>query len=205
MFKILICEESLTYDYSLIFQTYNITIAYSSKDILNLTYENKYDLYIINFYFYNTIKELKDFGDKTTTIFIDEYYDIFKLKKSFLIGDDYIIKPLLLEELQIRVGYHYKKRLQNQTNIIRYKKFFYHILLKQLYLENKKVKISPNETRIVELFLTNLNKHISKDILYETLDSYSDGSLRVYISKLKKLGFDIEYNKITRSYFVNSY
>jgi DNA-binding response OmpR family regulator len=200
MYSILICEESLAYNYASIFPTFDVTMAYKNDDIINLTYENNYDLYIINFYFYNTIKELKDFEDITKTIFIDEYYNIFNLKKSFEIADDYIVKPLLLEELQIRVNYHYKKLYQNESNIIRYKNFFYHSSSKQLYLKNNKVKVSPNEIKIIELLLTNLNKPVSKDIIYETLDSVSDGSLRVHISKLKKLGLNIDYNRTMLSY-----
>ena len=202
MYSILICEDSLAYNYSLVFPTYNITIANSVEDILNLTYENSYNLYIINVCFFNTIKELKDAEDKTPTIFIDEYYNIFNLKKSFSIGDDYIVKPLLIEELQIRVEYYYKKLFQNESNILKYKNFFYHSSSKQLYLKNNKVKISPNEIKIVELLLTNLNRPVSKDIIYQTLESNSDGSLRVHISKLKKLGFSIEYNRTTLSYIL---
>jgi biotin operon repressor len=52
---------------------------------------------------------------------------------------------------------------------------------------------------VLEILLSDMNKYISKDILYENLNS-SDGSLRVYISKLKKIGFDIRYNRIQEAY-----
>ena len=199
MYSVLICEKSLENSYSSIFPHYNITIASSSEEILDLTYENNYNLYIVNFYFYNIIKELKECGDNTTTIFIDDYYDILHLKKSFLIGDDYLIQPLILEELQIRVDYHYRKIFKN-GNIIKYKNFFYHISSKQLYLKNDKIKISPNETKLLELFLSNLNKPVSKDRIYDTLQTQSYGSLRVYISKLKKIGLEITYDRANSSY-----
>lgn len=200
MYKILICDEFLNYNYSNIFPSFIVDVAYSEEDILNLTYKNEYDLYIVNFYFYNTIRELKDIDDKTTTIFIDQFYSIYNLKQSFLIADDYIAKPLNIEELKIRVEYHYKKIYNEVKNIISYNGFYYHSLTKQLFLKKERIKLSPNEIKIIELFLFNLNKPISKDNIFDTIGSYSDGTLRVYISKIKKLGFLLEYNRITFSY-----
>ena len=200
MYKILISDASLHTQYKSLFPDFNITIANSAEEIINLTYLKQYNMYIINFIFYNTIKELKEAGDQTTTIFIDDYYNIYNLKKTFQIADDYMIQPLILEELQIRVNYHYKKTFQENLSIIRYKDFFYHSRSKQLYLKNQRVKLSPNEVKILELFLSKTTQPLSKNIIFETIESTSDGSLRVYISKLKKLGFKIDYNRYTTSY-----
>jgi len=203
MYSILIGEISLQHNHQSIFPDSNITIIESPEELINLTYSKPYNLYIVNFIFYNTMKELKEAGDTTPTIFIDEYYNIFNLKKSFMIGDDYMVKPLLIEELSIRVGYHYKKIIKQSSNIIRYKDFFYHNSSKQLYLKNKKVKLSPNEIKILALLLSNITQPLSKNFIFETIESNSDGSLRVYISKLKKLGFDIDYDRYTSSYSLN--
>jgi len=50
------------------------------------------------------------------------------------------------------------------------------------------------------LFLSNLNKPVSKDRIYDTLQTQSYGSLRVYISKLKKIGLEITYDRTNSSY-----
>jgi len=114
-----------------------------------------------------------------------------------------MIKPIYLEELKIRADYHYRKLFKHSKNIIIYKEFYFHINSKQLFLGTQKVKISPSEMRLLELFLTYINKPISKDIIYDKLESNSDGSLRVYISKLNKLGFDISYDRAIVSYLLN--
>ena len=204
MFKILVYEKDLQSHIKNLFPSFDIDIAYNANDILDLTYEKRYDLYIVNYNCYPTMDELKKSGDKTITIFIDDYYDIFHIKKSFLIGDDYIIKPIYFEELQIRVNYHYKKLFNHAKNIISYKEFYYHINSKQLFLKNQKVKLSPNEVKLVELFLFYLGKPLSKDIIYDKLQTDSYGTLRVYISKLKKIGFDILYDRTTTSYTLNN-
>ena len=200
MYSILLGETSLQAHYRTLFPNSNITIVTSEEEILSSTYSKSYNLYIVNFIFYNAIKELKAAEDRTTTIFIDDYYNISNLKQAFTIGDDYLVKPLLFEELKIRVEYHCKKVFQHNSNIIRYKDFFYHNATKQLYLKNQKVKLSPNEIKILGLFLSKIEQPLSKNFIFETIESNSDGSLRVYISKLKKLGFAIDYDRYSSSY-----
>ncbi len=200
MYKILLCEESLQENINQIFTIYDVDVVRDAEEFFNATFENKYDLYIVNFYYYSTIDELKKSGDKTTTIFVDEYYNIFHIKKAFLIADDYMIKPLMMEELKIRVDYHYRKLFTHSKNIIVYKDYFFHVNSKQLFLKTQKIKLSPKEIQLLEYFLSYLGKPLSKDMIYERLESSSDGSLRVYISKLNKLDFDITYNRTTLSY-----
>lgn len=200
MFKILICEESLGYLAPTIFTSYNYDIAKSADEILNLTFSKDYDLYLFHMECFFTLKELRDTGNTTPTIFIDEYYSLNNLKKAFSIGDDYILKPLYVDELQVRVKYHYSKIYNTSSNIIIYQDFYLHTHTQQLFKGKEKIKLSPNELKLVMLFFTHLNKPISKDIIYEELESSSDGSLRVYISKLNKLGLNIIYDRSIVSY-----
>lgn len=200
MFKILICEESLTYIAKDLFNNFYVDIAYNSEDIYNFTYEKTYDLAIINYYFYDNIKDLKNSLSSTITIFIDEYYDINHLKKSFEIADNYMVKPLITEELTTRVQYQYKKLISKHSNIIKYKNFFYHVQLKQLFFNDNKVKVTPNELKLIESFFLNINKPLVVDFLYDCINSYSNGTLRVYISKIKKIGLSILYDRSSLSY-----
>ena len=142
MYKILICEESLSYATSNLFPMYQVDMAKSAQELLELTYENSYDLYLLHFECYALREELKNSGDATKTIFIDEYYSIYNLKKAFKIADDYMIKPLYLEELKIKVDYHYRKLYNYTNNVIIYKNFYFHVNSKQLFEGTKKVKLS---------------------------------------------------------------
>lgn len=200
MYKILVCEDSLTLNAKSMFACASVDVAIDADDFLNHTYENSYNLYIINIYYYNVINELRNSADKTITIFVDEFYNINSLKKAFLIADEYMVKPLYIEELKIRVDYYHRKTYNKSKNIVIYKNFYFHINSKQLYDGKIKVKLSPNEVKLLELFLNQINKPLSKDIIYSELESNSDGSLRVYISKFNKLGFDISYERATFSY-----
>jgi DNA-binding response OmpR family regulator len=130
--------------------------------IYTYTYHNNYDLYIVNFYYHEVIKTLRESGDEIICIFIDDFYNIYNLKESFKIGDDYLVKPLNPIELKTRVQYQYKKLYKYKKDILNYKDMYYHIKSKQLFKNKVKVKISPSETKLLELFLC----HIEKPILF---------------------------------------
>jgi DNA-binding response OmpR family regulator len=200
MFRILVCEESLSYFAPSFLANYSYNIAYNSEEILDLTYKKDYHLYLFHIECFQALQALRDAGDTTPCIFIDEYYNFSNLKRSFKIGDDYILKPLYLEELAVRIHYHYSKIYHDNHNIISYKDFYFHTNTKQFFHKKEKVKLSPKELALIELFLSHFNKPLSKDIIYEELQSTSDGSLRVYISKLKKIGLDITYERALNSY-----
>jgi len=202
MYRILLGSNALESLVDSVFKYYDVDIAKDLNEIYELTYKNRYDLYIFDFYYYDVVKNLRSADDLTVTIFLDEYYNIYNMQKSFEIADDYLIKPLNLDELKIKVGYWYRKKINHKKNIIRYGDFFYHINTKQLFKDNKRVKLSPSEIKLLFLFLINIDKPLNKDYIFDELESSSDGTLRVFISRLKKLGFNIMYERANSSYIL---
>ena len=203
MYKILLCDRDLEYLIAKELSAYEVDVATNRDEVYDATYQNQYDLYIVNFYYSDILSELYLAGDRTTSIFVDDYYNIYNLKKAFSIGDDYMIKPVNAQEMKIRVDYHYKKLYKHNQNILIYKDFFFHIKTKQLFQNKSKIKLSPSEAKLLELFLANLNKPMLKDRIFDLLNTQSDGTLRVYISKLHKIGFNISYERANFSYILN--
>jgi len=200
MFKILVGEDMLKHSTSGIFTTYEINFINSYDEFIDATFKKEYDLFILNLYYYSALEELQKSNNKTKVIFIDEFYNINNYKKALQIGDNYLTKPIYEQELEILVKYHYRKLFKYSSNIIIYKDFYFHVDSQQLFESTKKIKLSPNELKLVNLFFTHIDKPISKDIIYDTLESSSDGSLRVYISKLNKLSLHVEYDRSILSY-----
>ena len=200
MYKILLADLDLVQTISNELISYKVDVAYNIEDFYNMTYENRYDLYLLNYYYHDACKELKNVGDKTITLFTDEYYDIHHLKQVFEIADDYIIKPINLQELKIRVEYQLKKLYNIKKEIILYKDLYFHTASKQLYHKKTRVKLSPNEAKLVEYFLSQIDTPLNKEEILDYLESSSDGTLRVYISKLNKIGFKIIYERANLSY-----
>jgi len=200
MYKILLCDITLSSLFEDKNVSYDIKIASNEDEIYTFTYEHKFDLYIVNFYYYELFFMLKKSDDTTPTIFIDEFYNIYNLQKSFEIGDDYLAKPLIEEEFLTRVSYQYRKLFNHTNNILVYGSFYYHLTTQQLYHNSMRVKLSPSETKLLALFLSHIEKPITKDFIFDRLATTSDGTLRVYISKLNKLGFNIHYQRTNTTY-----
>jgi len=202
MLDILICEHSLTNCADKFLKDYNLTIALSIDDILDLTYTNNYDIIIINYFFIENIKELKSYLNNTKIVFIDDYYDIKHLEQSLKVGDEYIINALVYEEIAIRINYIYRQIYKTKNSVIKFSNFFYKTNTKQLYLKDKLIKLSPNELKLVHFFILNISQPIDKNRLYELLNNFNDGTLRVYISRLKNIGLNMQYLRSINSYIL---
>ncbi|MDF1876184.1 response regulator transcription factor [Sulfurimonas sp. SAG-AH-194-I05] len=202
MFRILVCEESLSLSVSPFFSKYEVDFIYSEEELLEYTYSKSYDMYIIHINYIDTLKEIFQENTHPIIFFIDDFYSLAHVKKAFSFGDEYLIKPLYIEDFEVRVSYQYKKLFNITSSILRYKDFFYHTSSKQLfYLENK-VKLSPTKRKLVELFLTRKNKYLTKFFLYEMIGSSNNASLRVYMSELNRLGLTIQYDNANESYIL---
>jgi len=202
VFKILICEQSLSEIAQQSLVGYSFDIAYNTQDVINKTFECSYDLFIFHLECFDVLEELKNSIDIPATIFVDEYYNLQNFQKALSLGDAYILKPLYIEELKIRISYYFRKSANQRHKIIKYKDFYFHTHIKQLFHKKNKIKLTPNELKLVEIFITHQNKPISKDIIFEKLESSSDGSLRVFIHKLNKIGLDIKYDRSILSYML---
>ncbi|AKF24404.1 hypothetical protein YH65_02585 [Sulfurovum lithotrophicum] len=202
MYRILLADLDLTPLISNELISYQVDIAYDIEDFYNATYKNKYNIYVLNYYYYDICKELKKTGDTTPTLFIDEYYDIHHLKNAFEIADDYIIKPINFQELKIRIEYQFKKLYNSKKKVVVYKDLYFHLESKQLYKKNTKIKLSPNEAKLIGYFLSQIGTPLLKEDILDYLESSSDGTLRVYISKLNKIGFNIKYERASFSYIL---
>ncbi len=157
----------------------------------DLAYQNCYDLYIfdINLPFEDGIKALKslrDGEDFTPTIFITSRDDKESLIKGLKVGaDDYLKKPIDLDELLIRIEVilrRYKKQ-----NIIKIGNYKLDTDKKKLYLNNKEQNLTAAPFELLLYFIKNQNRVITYDEIYNNVwqDKVTYATLRVYISTLK--------------------
>lgn len=201
MYKLLVLEDDELFKDSLEDfledEGFIVQTASDGERVIELCYENSYDLYLfdINVPKINGIdllKELRKTNDDTPTIYLTSYKDKEKLTEGFLSGcDDYLKKPVDLEELLLRI----------QSLLKRSGKFLDEIkITDELSFEPKNRRILQNGIDIniagkvidlLELFLEKKDKIITKDMIIDKLwnfdEEYSEGSIRVYINNLKKL------------------
>ena len=178
-------------------EDYKVTWVKDGNDGLSKTFEKDFDLYLfdVNVPFINgfeLLQSLRENKDITPAIFITALIDIDNLTKGFKVGaDDYIRKPFNANELIVRVDSLIKKSFKNYESTIKYNDLSYDIKEEKVYKENEEIHLSPSEHQLLVLFLKNIGKVINKDdILFNLHDNDtlgSDATLRVQISKLKKI------------------
>lgn len=210
MTKILLLEDDELFSSSLIdyleeFENFIIIHAKTSNEVFNFTYENRYDLYILDINVpdingLDLLNELRTSGDNTPAIFLTSYKDKDTLKSGFLNGaDDYITKPCDMDELILRINSLMRRCLKQTTLKIGDVEFNFDT--KCVKKDKKDIKFGLKAMELFELFYQNNNQVVSKDMiidkLWDTSQEYSDGSIRVYVNSIKKLFDDEDIFKIS--------
>lgn len=174
-------------------EQFKIVHVMDGESVLEYTFEQYFDIYLFDVNVpgmggFELLKYLRESGDDTPTIFLTAMSDIDSLSKGFNVGaDDYIKKPFDFDELVIRLNAIVKK----QYKIDKIGKMVFNFDKNELYNGDVFLSLSPYELSLTQLFFKNIDKTICKDILCDEL-SLSDGSLRVHIAKLRKIGLPIQ-------------
>ncbi|MEA2050859.1 MAG: response regulator transcription factor [Campylobacterota bacterium] len=204
MVKILLLEDDNLFAFSLIdyleeFGDFEITHALNANSLLELTYKNRYDLYILDINLpdingIDLLDELRTASDNTPAIFLTSYKDKDTLKKGFLKGaDDFMTKPCDMDELILRINSLMKRCLKQ--SIISIGNISFNFDTKSVIKDGVSIKLGLKVLELFELFYQNNNQIVSKEMIINKLwnidQEYSEGSIRVYVNHIKKL-FDSE-------------
>jgi len=176
-----------------------VSCVNSSEEALEKCYQNNFDIYLLDIKMpcidgLSLLKMLRDAGDNTPAIFITSCRDKQTLKNCYSAGaDDYIRKPLDLEELSLKINAILRRKGVNlPAEIVINKYYTYCPSQKRLYTKNgDDLNLTPKVLQLLDLFLENERKLICKELIMNALwspsEEPSEGSLRVYISRLQKL------------------
>jgi len=200
MINILLLEDDELFSLSLIdyleeFAEVEITHTNTATKMLDLIYENRYDLYLLDINLpdingLDLLKDIRNATDETPTIFLTSYKDKETLKKGFENGaDDFLTKPFDMDELILRIN-SLMKRVKKQ-NLIVLENIEFNFDTKEVKKDGELIKFSLKALELFELFYQNNNAIVTKDMiinrLWNTSETYSDGSIRVYVNSIKKL------------------
>jgi DNA-binding response OmpR family regulator len=176
-------EEGFVLDYAL--------DPYSA---LELTYKQIYDLYLfdVNLPYesgFDLLQKLRQSGDTTPTIFLTSREDKASLTEGFESGaDDYMKKPIDLDELLLRIGALLRRQVRKErVNIGNY---MLDMVAKTLYLHDEPLEVTQKAVELLVLLVESRGEVVSAEVIKNRLwaagQHASDGSLRVYITQLKK-------------------
>ena len=173
---------------------HTIQCALDPYSALDLAYETVFDLYLfdVNLPYENgfeLLKKLRQSGDETPCIFITSRDDKASLKEGFEQGgDDYITKPVDLDELFLRMQAVLRRQVRSQ--IVQIDRYQFDISTKTLYHNDKTLELSSKGGTLLLVLLEGQGKVVPldqiKERLWSSAEESSDGSLRVYITQLKK-------------------
>ncbi len=174
---------------------YTLSCALDPYTALDLAYEKNFDLYLfdVNLPYesgFDLLKKLRDSGDRTPTIFITSRDDKASLREGFTTGaDDYLKKPVDLDELLLRIEAVLRRQIRNEQSVIG--DYILDSKNMKLYRDSTEIDLSKKLITLLLLFVAAKEEIVTsdeiKDRLWAASEYASDGSIRVYITQLKKL------------------
>jgi DNA-binding response OmpR family regulator len=204
MLKILLLEDDVILSETLMellqSEEYDVVHVNDGQKALDATFSQHFDLLLLDVNVaylsgFELLKSLREAGDKTPAIFITALTDIASLSQGFEIGaDDYIKKPFDFDELLVRIHALLRKSYHSYTDELQVGAFRFVIEKDELYKGSEFIALSPYELKITKLLFQNLDKTVQKELILEYLGDgreMSEGSLRVHINKLRKIGLPI--------------
>jgi len=173
---------------------YTVQLAHDPQSAYDYCYTQRYDLYLfdINLPFQNglqTLRELREGGDETPVIFLTSREDRESLLEGFDVGaEDYLKKPVDLEELSARISVVLRRRERDAEQ--RLGPYVMQSRLRDLLRDGQPIKLGRKVYDLLELLVTRKEVVSLEEIrsyLWQPGEEASDGAIRVYITRLKKL------------------
>lgn len=201
MYKILLLEDdelfATTLEDFLSDEGFVVDIAFDGEECLAKNFDKNYDLYIFDINVpkingLDLLQHLRRSQDNTPTIYLTSYKDKDTLHDAFLKGcDDYLKKPVDLDELLLRIK-ALLKRNKKQFDIIKLSKnLVFNPANKRVYENDVDLNLPVKVLELLELFVENRGEIVTKEMIISRLwsvsEEYSDGSIRVYVNQIKKL------------------
>jgi len=178
------------FDYQQSLNGSNITFTNSVNEFYETFLDYHYDILVVNFDFYAEVKEFVSVYNGYI-IFLCNYSDELIYKKSLDIAD-YCYSYDELFKLKHRIEYLKRKIYKVRGSIYKYKNLLYNFNTNALYKDSQIVKLTKAQQELIELLIKNRNNFLSNDDIVN-ICAYigSKASIKVIISSIRKLGFDI--------------
>jgi len=107
-------------------------------------------------------------------------------------ADDYLTKPFYLEELNARMNALYRRKILKGDDLITFDDFAVNVDARELFYQNKLVKLTKKEFQLLIYFVINKNRVVGKISIAEHIwgDSYSNAdnfdAIYVHLVNLRK-------------------
>jgi len=200
MKKLLVVEDDVDLNSTIVkyleMKSFKCDFVFDGAEAVNMAYENHYDLILLDVKLpslngFEVSEEIRKFSN-IAIIFLTSLDTQKDIEKGFLSGcDDYITKPFSLNELSLRVNAILRRVYKNESIITIAENILFDTEKLILHKDNEKVHLTSKEITLLNMFLQNRDKIISREEIFELLYSYtqdpSEASLRVFINRLRNI------------------
>lgn len=140
--------------------------------------------------------DIKQLNKDIPIIFLTARDQINDKIRAYQLGaDDYLCKPFLMQELELRIQAVAKRLHPSATEqpLYEYKigLFTFNFIMRTLELNGRKVKLSHIDCELLKLLYTNRSTYISKETILKAIwgqsDLTSSKRLSVYLARIRKL------------------
>lgn len=172
--------------------------ASSGEEALNMTSEKDYDLILLDVNMhgidgFEVVKTLRKRGCKTPIIIVSGRKEDYDTLYGLDIGaDDYITKPFNPITLGAKVKAlirRSKNQLPGEDSIISAGPFKFNTSTLRFYKNDVEIVLSYKETALMKLFIDNVNRIFSKDMLYDLVWGEAiidENAIMVYVNRLRQ-------------------
>lgn len=186
-----ICEQIKNY-FEL--DGHSVDYFFDGEELLDNAILQNYDIFLFDINTpkkngFETLKQIRDEKIETPTIYLTAQSDIEHVKKGYLLGcSDYIRKPFILEELNLRINQILHKDVK-KSFVKLSENYNFDLSCMKLFYKDDEVELKHHERNLLYLLVKNIGTIITpsviKDYVWEEKD-VCDNTLRTQIKKIRK-------------------
>ena len=169
-------QENLSSYRELLGAKFELELIQNPLEILGFLSTNKTDLILLDLHMPNIngfelYQKIKESQNDIPVIFLTaESSEEFMVKGLDLGADDFIVKPVSLNELVARINNKISGNKKDETqDVISYDDFKLHCEIQMAEIGNNKIQLTPIEFKIIHLLAKSPNKIFSRDYISNLL------------------------------------
>lgn len=213
MYNILLIEDDrpLNKAISVYFkkEKFYVLSSFSGQEALDILFQNNLDLIILDINFpdlsgFDLIEQIKIINSNIPILILSACDLDSAILHGFNLGaEDYVTKPFNIEILHKKINVILKRNTKN--TFYKDDHLFFDKNTSKLVIDNKEIKLTPLEFKLLSLFLENQNQIILKETIIEKIwdsnENYVDEhTLLVNISRLRNKIEDDKHHYIKTVY-----
>lgn len=213
MYNILLIEDDrpLNKAISVYFkkEKFYVLSSFSGQEALDILFQNNLDLIILDINLpdlsgFDLIEQIKIINSNIPILILSAYDLDSAILHGFNLGaEDYVTKPFNIEILHKKINVILKRNTKN--TFYKDDHLFFDKNTSKLVIDNKEIKLTPLEFKLLSLFLENQNQIILKETIIEKIwdsnENYVDEhTLLVNISRLRNKIEDDKHHYIKTVY-----